>query len=315
MTKKDETTTALTSIPDFFDEVMEEYEANPLEEAGYRPLKVYNVMPWQKQDPAFKGKFLIWKTMDENVYWEEITWTILLVRKYWDWWTDWEWVDDNWRPKQDYYFTNELDQWAKWPIVFSAIKDWKKEFLWGWTIDSFYTLITDKDSVYYEQKKKVDWTIYDGSWIGKHMKLYMKDEQGDIFMIDPKSSWGNYMDVQEWTLEHVKWEAVKMLKRMGKTYKGWVELSLCKVRWRVESAGQYYTIKWEFLWFVEKNLIDEKEAVALNSLTFNDYLFPKDFVKQTPLIGWAKDEIVKEAEEIFKEDDLPDEKKVSELPF
>ena len=62
------TTTEITTIPDFFDEVMESYEENPLEEAGYKTLKCYNCSPGQKQDAKFKGQFLIGKTADENIY-------------------------------------------------------------------------------------------------------------------------------------------------------------------------------------------------------------------------------------------------------
>ncbi len=210
--------------------------------------------------------------------WEEtepMTWTILLVRKSFFWFLD------NAIGKKDMYKSNLLGIFDKWPVVL----EWHKtigedeaiaEQFWPYSVKEMREFVQKEDGQFFDQMKTpmAWWDPYPTSHISTHYHVFFQeDESKEIFEIDPKSSYGRFNDIQDWTLEDVKKKAADLCKEAGLPNRN-VDLSMFKVNLSCILDESFYRLNWELAWFIKE---DNAESVK----TIRDYVteFNNGFVK------------------------------------
>jgi len=312
------TTTAVTDLS-FFDKRLQEAEVEgviktPLDDFGFKEIKVYNPKMWDKPDPDKVWKiFCDWVSIGS-----EINCTILVVRKLWQGYVPNKFVNPKtWEKWKDYYCTNQMWVFEKSPCFFKwCVKsqdDWedvptiKNVLIWSWTTDDLQKLLVDKWSPFYfkEQETLDKSSTYSVSRVNRDIVIYIKDDKWNYYYLDPKSSYWKYNNVKEWTIEYLKESAQKELKKQWKNYKS-IDLSLCKVKAVVkeyQSAVKYWALHWTFEWFItEDNSADiDHTKKAINA--YMDYLFPASLIWNPVPLKLISDTSAKQEEVLL--DKLP----------
>lgn len=298
MTKKTAVDATTSTALDFLDSVLEEtpeiqYEQSPIQEAGIRSVKCYNVMPWQKSLKSLEWQLLYAPAKNEEVFWAEIEGSILAVRKSWDGYIDTNYINKEWKQVKEYYFTNQLGiyeanwvlfKWLEWNNTDQA---YENRIIWTWPTTEFLSIITEPKSKFFkEMKKTIDWkTEYAESFIGKKITVYIKTDKW-IIALNPWASYWKYNNVKEGTLEWIKWEAAKELKKIWKDFKK-ASLEICRVKWKIVKDWNYYIIKWELLWFIDESVMSDRLNMQKLIMDTNSYNFKHEW--NIPLLGSSND--------------------------
>ena len=279
-----------------------QYEKSPIEEAWIRNLKVYNVMPPNKPEKSMEGKIIYPPSSKEEIYWTEIEGSILAVRKYWDWFTPTKNFNEDWKVVQEYYSTNQLwifeTQWVKFKgfVWIEENKSYENQPVWIFTTRELMDIISDENSKFFKEwKTTVDWSEkYKESRISKKIVVYIKTANW-IVALNPWASYWKYSNIKDWTLEFIKEECAKELKVLWKDFKK-ASLELCKVKWVVTKDWKYDVIKWQFEWFVDNSIIEDRELIKWLIDKNNEYNFK---FNNTPVLkSWEMEKVLLETPQL-----------------
>lgn len=292
-----QTSSDILDLNSIIDTILDEtetpqYELSPIEEAWVRKLKCYNVMKPTKPVESLEWNIIYSPSSNEEVYWSEIEWSIIAVRKYWDWFVKTKHNTDEWKVIQEFYSTNQM--WIfetegikfKWFCWDNETRSYSKTPIWVWNTKEFQNMINDEQWIYFKEwKTTVDWSEkYPESNISKKIVVYIKTDKW-IFALNPWASYWKYNNVKEWTLEAVKQDCAKELKILWKDFKK-ASLDLCKVKWKVIKDWNYYIIKWIFDWFVDNSIAEDRWAIKSLIDENNSFEFKDLVLSQLSLSDW-----------------------------